>query len=300
MSITVGTHSGSFHADDVLAFALLRHYVDADATVVRSRDPAVLDACDIVVDVGGTFDPAARRFDHHQGEYGGPRSSAGMVLDWLEAEGRLDGELARELRARMVDYVDAVDTGREAPRLDVPCFARMVEVLGQGLHTAEDQRAMFVQAADIAEVYLGGLERAVAEVREARAAVERAMAEAVAAGRSLIVLDRYLPWKPIYFGLGGEAHPTDFVLFPSEEGTVKVVAIPPSLGRFDQKRPLPASWAGLMGEALEAATGVPGSVFCHKNRFVAVFQTADQAVEALRRFDLLAARGGSAHEAERG
>ncbi len=37
-----------------------------DATIVRSRDPAVLAPCTIVVDVGGEFDPARHRYDHHQ------------------------------------------------------------------------------------------------------------------------------------------------------------------------------------------------------------------------------------------
>jgi len=32
----------------------------------RSRDPAVLDTCDIVVDVGAIYDAAKQRFDHHQ------------------------------------------------------------------------------------------------------------------------------------------------------------------------------------------------------------------------------------------
>jgi uncharacterized UPF0160 family protein len=32
----------------------------------RSRDPAVLDTCDIVVDVGATYDESKQRFDHHQ------------------------------------------------------------------------------------------------------------------------------------------------------------------------------------------------------------------------------------------
>ena len=32
----------------------------------RTRDPALLDTCDIVVDVGGVYDPAKNRFDHHQ------------------------------------------------------------------------------------------------------------------------------------------------------------------------------------------------------------------------------------------
>ncbi|HMV68263.1 MAG TPA: MYG1 family protein, partial [Myxococcota bacterium] len=149
MALRVGTHSGTFHADDVLAFALIRAYVDADATVTRSRDLTQLDGCDVVVDVGGVFDPARRRFDHHQGSYAGHRSSAGMVLDWLEAEGHVCAELAAELRARAIDYVDAVDTGAEAPRPDVPCFARLVEALGAGLATPEALHAAFLDAADI-------------------------------------------------------------------------------------------------------------------------------------------------------
>jgi uncharacterized UPF0160 family protein len=34
--------------------------------VKRSRDPAILDTCDIVVDVGAIYDEGKRRFDHHQ------------------------------------------------------------------------------------------------------------------------------------------------------------------------------------------------------------------------------------------
>lgn len=34
--------------------------------VKRSRDPAILDACDIVVDVGAIYDESRQRFDHHQ------------------------------------------------------------------------------------------------------------------------------------------------------------------------------------------------------------------------------------------
>ena len=37
-----------------------------DAEIQRSRDPAVIAAADIVVDVGGEYDPAKLRFDHHQ------------------------------------------------------------------------------------------------------------------------------------------------------------------------------------------------------------------------------------------
>lgn len=294
VALTVGTHSGTFHADDVLAFALLRSFVDPEATVLRTRDVEALDACDIVVDVGGVFDPERRRFDHHQGSYVGPRSSAGMVLDWLEHTGAVSAELAHHLRHRMVDYIDAVDTGREAPRVDVPCFARIVEAIGDGLETPEDQQAAFLRASEIGQTLLDGLVAGHERVCEARAAVRGAMDDAVRAGRSVIFLDRYYPWKTIYFEYGGREHPTDFVLFPSEDATWKVVAIPPELGCFDQKQPLPASWAGKMREDLAAATGVPGSVFCHKNRFIAVFESKEGALTALQRFGLLAARPAGA------
>jgi uncharacterized UPF0160 family protein len=37
-----------------------------DAAIIRSRDPAVLALCDIVVDVGGEYIAESSRFDHHQ------------------------------------------------------------------------------------------------------------------------------------------------------------------------------------------------------------------------------------------
>ncbi len=37
-----------------------------DFCVYRTRDEELLKACDIVVDVGGVYDPDAFRFDHHQ------------------------------------------------------------------------------------------------------------------------------------------------------------------------------------------------------------------------------------------
>jgi uncharacterized UPF0160 family protein len=38
----------------------------ATPDVKRSRDPTVLETCDIVVDVGGVYDVGKQRFDHHQ------------------------------------------------------------------------------------------------------------------------------------------------------------------------------------------------------------------------------------------
>ncbi|XP_064233206.1 MYG1 exonuclease isoform X1 [Aotus nancymaae] len=63
----IGTHNGTFHCDEALACALLRLLPEyQDAEIVRTRDPEKLASCDIVVDVGGEYDPQRHRYDHHQ------------------------------------------------------------------------------------------------------------------------------------------------------------------------------------------------------------------------------------------
>ncbi|KAK1150324.1 hypothetical protein N8T08_000226 [Aspergillus melleus] len=63
----IGTHNGHFHADEALAVYLLRQLPTYSASaLVRTRDPAQLATCHTVVDVGGEYDPASNRYDHHQ------------------------------------------------------------------------------------------------------------------------------------------------------------------------------------------------------------------------------------------
>ena len=51
----------------VLACYMLKRLPEySDASIVRSRDPETLKPCDIVVDVGGVYDPSTHRYDHHQ------------------------------------------------------------------------------------------------------------------------------------------------------------------------------------------------------------------------------------------
>jgi len=109
----IGTHNGTFHCDEALAVFLLRQtatYRDSGkfqfahtstkkksppppnipADLKRSRDPAVLDTCDIVVDVGAIYDESKQRFDHHQRGFTQvfghgfetKLSSAGLIYKW--------------------------------------------------------------------------------------------------------------------------------------------------------------------------------------------------------------------------
>ena len=65
--VVIGTHDGKFHCDEALACGILRLLPEyKHAQICRSRDPQTLQKCDIVVDVGGIYDPQTHRYDHHQ------------------------------------------------------------------------------------------------------------------------------------------------------------------------------------------------------------------------------------------
>ncbi|KAG5666858.1 hypothetical protein PVAND_014866 [Polypedilum vanderplanki] len=67
---TIGTHSGTFHCDELLAVFMLQCLPRfQNHELLRSRDLELLDQCDIIVDVGAVFDPAKKRFDHHQSTF---------------------------------------------------------------------------------------------------------------------------------------------------------------------------------------------------------------------------------------
>lgn len=65
--VSIGTHNGHFHADEALAVYMLRLLPTYHSSqLIRTRDPSLLQTCHTVVDVGGEYDPATHRYDHHQ------------------------------------------------------------------------------------------------------------------------------------------------------------------------------------------------------------------------------------------
>lgn len=63
----MGTHSGTFQADEALGIFLLRQLPKyKDASLTRSRDKDTLAPLEIVIDVAGLYDHSKLRYDHHQ------------------------------------------------------------------------------------------------------------------------------------------------------------------------------------------------------------------------------------------
>lgn len=68
-NITILTHNGKFHIDDVGAVSLLSTYYSEKGMkvhIARSRNEDLISSADVVVDVGNVYDHDQKRYDHHQ------------------------------------------------------------------------------------------------------------------------------------------------------------------------------------------------------------------------------------------
>lgn len=135
---TIGTHDGTFHADEVMGVALLRTLPKwQDAVVLRTRKPELLAQANIVIDVGAEYDISQPdkqiKLDHHQASFKetySPKhtltklSSAGLVYKTFGQEllrGLLGPELSEsdlskvqaKVYDRLMTEMDAVDNGVE-------------------------------------------------------------------------------------------------------------------------------------------------------------------------------------------
>lgn len=277
---SLGTHSGSFHADEVTATALLIIFDLVDLSkLVRTRDLDRLDMCEFVCDVGGVYDPNLKRFDHHQSSYTGEMASAGMVLKYLHDEGVMDEALFAALNNGLILGVDAHDNGRVTPELGHCSFSGVVHNFVPISYdaTPEDYDRAFAHALDFV---MGHLDRMIARhqyIEACRDDVAKAMDEA----SNCLMFDQAMPWMDVFFALGGERHSAEYLIMPTGDHW-KLRGIPPSLeDRMNVRNPLPENWAGLMGDELATASGISGAVFCHKGRFISVWKTKEEALEAL-------------------
>lgn len=277
---SVGTHDGSFHADEVTACALLvvTNLVDEDK-VVRTRDPEVLSKCDFVCDVGGVYNPEKHLFDHHQSSYTGPLSSAGMVLQYLKDKKKLTEDEYMMLHMTLIHGVDAHDNGIELQPPGVCTYSQLISNYMPIRHdsTPEILDAAFMEALRFA---VGHLKRQLERHRYIhgfKQIVQRKMQE----GRDVLVFDEPIPWMDCFFESEGEMHPAVFIIMPSGSHW-KLRGIPPnSREKMKVRMPLPLKWAGLLNDELKKASGIPGAIFCHKGRFFSLWETKEDAIKAL-------------------
>ena len=277
---SLGTHTGRFHADEVTACALLIFFdlIDKDK-IIRTRDLSKLSKCEYICDVGGVYDPKRKMFDHHQVDYDGTLSSAGMVLKYLLEIGKLTREEYNFFNESFVHGVDANDNGKMEVPAGYCIFSEIVDSFSPIKYDAglEEQDRGFYSALEFVLGYLDRIYNHFKYMLSFRPAVENAMKKY----DYCLVFEQIGPWLENFFELGGENHSAKFVIMPVGDNW-KLRGVPPNYSRkMEVREPLPKEWAGLMGKDLQKQSGIEGSVFCHKGRFISVWKTKEDAMQAL-------------------
>ncbi|MDB5587698.1 MAG: hypothetical protein JWP26_2668 [Devosia sp.] len=285
------THSGGFHADELLSSVILTRLFQ-QARIVRSRAPEwITPGPDrIIYDVGGQYDAAAQIFDHHQRgaplrEDGQPYSSFGLIWnhygrDYLVAShvpaAHIESVHAA-FDASFVLPIDLTDNGALSPT--GPLAGLTLPTLLETLKPAFDDTApeaddlAFHAALAIARSFVeAAISRSAAKLR-AEGLVQRAI---VAAGQGRILeLPMGMPFRPAIIKAGADQ--LLFVVHPRDKDWCLTTIRRGDEG-FEVRADLPAAWAGLTNGELEAASGVAGASFCHNGRFIAAAKTREAAL----------------------
>ncbi|KAL5732023.1 hypothetical protein ACHQM5_004689 [Ranunculus cassubicifolius] len=316
----VGTHNGSFHCDEALGCFMIR-LTDKfkDAQIIRTRDPKVLDTLDAVLDVGGVYDPARDRYDHHQKGFQEvfghgfttKLSSAGLVykhygMEIIAKELKLEQGHPDVLRLFLAVYksfmeaIDAIDNGINQYDTDLP--PRYVNNTNLSSRvgkfnldwmdpdqSSDKENEAFRRAMSLAgNEFLESIRFYARSWLPARSIVMECLAGRgdVDASGEIMKLNQFCPWKLHLFELEEEMkiEPSiKYVLYEDERSKnwrVQAVAVAPD--KFESRKALPSQWRGLRDEELSKESGIPGCVFVHMSGFIGGNATYEGALAMAR------------------
>ena len=300
------THNGVFHADDVVAVVLLTMFgkmMNINVEIVRSRDPAGVAKADVVVDVGGVYDPENGKFDHHQRgcearwKDGTKLSSAGMVWlhygpalvrDACRFEGMGDTEkheVYEAVYATCIKHVDDLDNGQgdltKGTLSDATLSAAIADFNCGGNASEEEHLLAFEDAVAFAQGVLSRrIHQCIQDVKQRISLRTQHVGE-------IVMLEA--PMDPVIVAV---ALPDAKLVVMPQYGQWMVVCLPPSREeRFSQRKPFPEVMKGLRGPALaavladgpaqaEAADDEAGAAcFVHGGRFCGGMRSQEAALD---------------------
>ena len=266
----IATHNGNFHADDVFSIAALRQIIPS-FKLIRTRDLELIGKADIVIDVGGEYDPDSGRFDHHQRggagkrDNGIPYSSFGLIWQKYGLEiCQANQDVANAVDVNLVSMIDAIDCGHVEGVYNGISLSQTIAMFNPTWQEDSHFDSCFDEAVDFASRILKRFIASADGDISAKEIVTKAITKAK--DPRVVVLEKYIPWKETVLTLSADAL---FMVYPSLSGEWIIHAVPAVLGSFEDRKPLPKQWAGLSNKALSEVTGIDDAMFCHNGLFIA-------------------------------
>jgi uncharacterized UPF0160 family protein len=252
------THDGVFHADEVVAVALLR-LQGWDCPVIRTRDKqivseALLDPEIMVLDQGGEYNISMLNLDHHQDM--NLQSAAGLV--WSNFNAYILSDLAKGFFQEFINGIDKWDTNRDGChgewKQEFRNFSHLIAGFNRDPFDSVRQDTQFERAVQFAMAVIRN---------EKESALEKAKAEKEYSEHTVIngiaLFPKFSPiWK--------EKGEYEFAVMPHPSGW-QVVA------------------AKIVNKVVpETAKDFEGFIFRHNTGFMATFDTLDSIMEFVKTF----------------
>jgi uncharacterized UPF0160 family protein len=287
------THRGPFHADDLFTYSVLA-FIFRNHTLIRTRDPKVIETGTQVFDVGGAYQPERQRYDHHFKPVparpdGRLFSSFGLVwkhhgMEFLRVlflrvvdENTIQA-VHHRMDERFVSQIDATDNGMGLEPRDSDA-STFLETFNPPYDVAqEEEDAAFVLASTIAGSIFS--QSCIAALREVQA-ISQFKAQAQRITDEILIFEgtsRTEAWISI-LQKDPEYALVKFVIYLEGEDGWRCRTIPQPENCYVPRKAFPASWAGKRDSELQHVSGILSATFCHPAAFIAGAKVKVDAIE---------------------
>lgn len=286
---TIGTHSGKFHADDVMATAILKLLL-GDINVTRTRDENILKKLDFIYDIG------LGDFDHHQldkeiRDNNVPYAACGLV--WREFGSRViqkfDSDLEENdiieifdsIDKNLVQGIDATDNGIDIKTdIKVTSISDILQKFNPTWDSIQSKDEAFEESVKYASEIIKRMILRQLSAMKARNIVNDAFENRDM--NEIMILSKGCPWlqQLLKLDINNEVL---FVISPAdnnEEYTIQTVK--KNVDTFEARKDILETIRGKSSDEINSIIKINDAIFCHKAGFIASTKSIDSALKIAR------------------
>jgi len=292
------THSQGFHADDVVAYAILKEVLTKQGEaweIVRTRDLEIIKTGDIVFDVGGEYNPTQNRYDHHQEGRAGSRdngvlyASVGLIWKHFGRDLCSSDRVWDEIDRNLIQELDAIDNGqnyigqlmfKDSGYTSLSIHIANFKPLALGKKDANDLLNAFEEVSEFAR----GILRRMIDNEEffEHAFFEVSEIYKNTTDKHILIFNKDYG-RPTWKRLSEYPEPMFAVYYNDKYDDWRVESIPVTPITFEARKLAPESWRGLSNQELQDATGVSDAKFCHPSGFLIGVKSFEGAMELAKK-----------------
>ena len=295
MNTCIHTHNGIFHADEVVATAIIALMEDGNnVEVIRTRDEVTAPNA-LHFDVGGVYNPTEHKFDHHQRGFdvlypdGIKYATAGLVWNEYgkvlitEIDDSVDDTMLVKIFdkvASTIKTIDAVDNG-QTTMVGITEQVTLSQIISGynpiGWDATDVQRdEAFDKAVEFATRWLYRL----ISMEIYRAQSEQEVLDACSEHfYGITLLNKGMPWVNAVISNWDQTKDCKVMVYPGTANDWRVQTFPGDKTNPQIMRcPAPVAGRGLHEAELAAITGVEDAIFIHAAGFIGGAKTKNGAL----------------------